>query len=189
MLALKKKRQKQAIAETEPVIPQATNDNKSSSVKRKKMVSQESKVTQESQIGAWSYVNNNQVEEEESKEKEEESKEYGDYDQQKDEEEEDYYYYQGEEEGEVHAKRARYNQVPQAQAQVPPPPPPPPGLPQNNEALSNLIMAWYYAGYYTGLYQVRLLLLKIALGIFNSIFFYFLGWKIDGKRSNAKKGF
>lgn len=147
-------KQKQAIAETEPVIPQATNDNKSSSVKRKKMVSQESKVTQESQIGAWSYVNNNQVEEEESKEKEEESKEYGDYDQQKDEEEEDYYYYQGEEEEEVHAKRARYNQVPpqpQPQAQVPPPPPP--GLPQNNEALSNLIMAWYYAGYYTGLYQ------------------------------------
>ncbi|KAF1797851.1 hypothetical protein V8B55DRAFT_1452068 [Mucor lusitanicus] len=41
----------------------------------------------------------------------------------------------------------------------PPPPPPPPQLPampsgsDNQEDLSNLMMAWYYCGYYTGLYQ------------------------------------
>jgi hypothetical protein len=36
------------------------------------------------------------------------------------------------------------------------PPVPPPALPQTgqDEALSNLMMAWYYSGYYTGLYQV-----------------------------------
>ncbi|KAI8875311.1 hypothetical protein K501DRAFT_337790 [Backusella circina FSU 941] len=35
------------------------------------------------------------------------------------------------------------------------PPPPLPTLPSNDEALSNLIMAWYYSGYYTGLYQAQ----------------------------------
>lgn len=39
------------------------------------------------------------------------------------------------------------------------PPPPPPNPPQasaaagEDEALSNLMMAWYYSGYYTGYYQ------------------------------------
>lgn len=152
-------RQKQPIAETNPVIPQATNNK--SSVKRKVVVSQEKEVTQESQIGAWSYVNNEEeekeeevvvVQEEEEEEEEEEdkeecitSKEYHDQQQ-----EEYQYYYQGDKES-TKAKKARYSHETQAQ---PPPPPPPPGLPQNNEALSNLIMSWYYAGYYTGLYQV-----------------------------------
>ncbi|KAL9537791.1 hypothetical protein MBANPS3_011465 [Mucor bainieri] len=37
-----------------------------------------------------------------------------------------------------------------------PAPPMPPSMPaQDNEAFSNLIMSWYYAGYYTGLYQSR----------------------------------
>ncbi|GAN04339.1 hypothetical protein MAM1_0061c03799 [Mucor ambiguus] len=44
-------------------------------------------------------------------------------------------------------------------AAAPPPPPAPPmplSMPaQDNEAFSNLIMSWYYAGYYTGLYQAR----------------------------------
>ncbi|KAI9486682.1 MAG: hypothetical protein EXX96DRAFT_550083 [Benjaminiella poitrasii] len=35
------------------------------------------------------------------------------------------------------------------------PPPVPPMMSQNDEALSNLIMSWYYAGYYTGLYQAN----------------------------------
>ncbi|KAG2186965.1 hypothetical protein INT44_003193 [Umbelopsis vinacea] len=42
---------------------------------------------------------------------------------------------------------------------APPPPPPPPmshpstNAPGEDEALSNLMMAWYYSGYYTGYYQ------------------------------------
>lgn len=38
--------------------------------------------------------------------------------------------------------------------------PPPPAIPSRGDAasdedLTNLLMAWYYSGYYTGLYQVR----------------------------------
>ncbi|KAK9761122.1 hypothetical protein K7432_014206 [Basidiobolus ranarum] len=38
-----------------------------------------------------------------------------------------------------------------------PPPPPPPAVSAftEDEALANLLMAWYYSGYYTGLYQAR----------------------------------
>lgn len=35
-------------------------------------------------------------------------------------------------------------------------PPVPPIMNRDDEGLSNLIMAWYYAGYYTGLYQVSI---------------------------------
>ncbi|KAI9357760.1 hypothetical protein BD770DRAFT_388273 [Pilaira anomala] len=33
--------------------------------------------------------------------------------------------------------------------------PPMPPMPSNQDDLSNLIMAWYYCGYYTGLYQAQ----------------------------------
>ncbi|KAI8141437.1 hypothetical protein BJV82DRAFT_619188 [Fennellomyces sp. T-0311] len=49
-------------------------------------------------------------------------------------------------------------QYPQT-ARPPPPPPPMPGMAGNgaaeDEAFSNLIMAWYYSGYYTGYYQAQ----------------------------------
>lgn len=51
-----------------------------------------------------------------------------------------------------------YHQDPHYTAAAPPPAPPPmpSSMPtQDNEAFSNLIMSWYYAGYYTGLYQAR----------------------------------
>ncbi|GAN01577.1 hypothetical protein MAM1_0009d01010 [Mucor ambiguus] len=50
---------------------------------------------------------------------------------------------------------------------APPPSPPLPAMPsgsQNQEDLSNLMMAWYYCGYYTGLYQVR----RPMIGLFET---------------------
>jgi hypothetical protein len=73
------------------------------------------------------------------------------------------------EEGEPDAQASWYqyqNAWPQqaydsnASSAPPPPPPPPPPMshpstnaPGEDEALSNLMMAWYYSGYYTGYYQ------------------------------------
>ncbi|KAG2229669.1 hypothetical protein INT48_008901 [Thamnidium elegans] len=88
-------------------------------------------ITQEAaQVGNWSVVEEEEEEiEKEEKEEEEEEKECI-----------------GEEEPSV--KKPRYN------PSVPAPAPPPP-VQQDNEALSNLMMAWYYAGYYTGVYQAN----------------------------------
>ncbi|KAL7332183.1 hypothetical protein PS15p_204263 [Mucor circinelloides] len=87
---------------------------------------------------------------------EEEQEEEQEEDEEEDEEEEEHIY-------ENTSKKARYQdnqqeyyyQHPQYAA-APAPPPMPPSMPtQDNEAFSNLIMSWYYAGYYTGLYQAR----------------------------------
>jgi Survival motor neuron protein (SMN) len=68
-------------------------------------------------------------------------------------------------EAEAHASWYQYpNNWPQQAydsnaSSAPPPPPPPPmshpstSAPGEDEALSNLMMAWYYSGYYTGYYQ------------------------------------
>ncbi|CAO3607769.1 unnamed protein product [Mucor hiemalis] len=52
------------------------------------------------------------------------------------------------------------SQIPPSQCEDQPPQssflPPMPQLPTSQEELSNLIMAWYYCGYYTGIYQVKL---------------------------------
>ncbi|KAI9265383.1 hypothetical protein EDC94DRAFT_54640 [Helicostylum pulchrum] len=105
------------------------------SVKRKQEITQEAAA----QVGNWSVVE----EEEEEIEKEEKQEEEEEMEEEEEEEKECI----GEEEPSV--KKPRYN--PSVPA-VPPPPPPP--VQQDNEALSNLMMAWYYAGYYTGVYQI-----------------------------------
>lgn len=56
-----------------------------------------------------------------------------------------------------------YNTQSNSQQEIPPPAaasqssflPPMPPLPTSQEELSNLIMAWYYCGYYTGIYQAQ----------------------------------
>ncbi|GAA5811022.1 hypothetical protein MFLAVUS_004451 [Mucor flavus] len=101
----------------------------------KQIETEPAKVSEAAQVGNWSVVE----EEEEEIEKEEK--------QEDEEEEEEEKECIGEEEPSV--KKPRYNpSVPAA------PPPPPPPVQQDNEALSNLMMAWYYAGYYTGVYQM-----------------------------------
>ncbi|KAG2195776.1 hypothetical protein INT47_005753 [Mucor saturninus] len=50
------------------------------------------------------------------------------------------------------SKKPRY-EPPLTSTTAPPAPPPPPPMTGQDEGLSNLMMAWYYAGYYTGLYQ------------------------------------
>ncbi|KAI8638477.1 hypothetical protein BD408DRAFT_446774, partial [Parasitella parasitica] len=67
-----------------------------------------------------------------------------------------YQYEYNQEEGSYNGHQSQYAQSFSTSALPPPPPPPLPPVPsQDNEALSNLIMAWYYAGYYTGLYQAK----------------------------------
>lgn len=96
------------------------------------------------------------LEEEQEEEQEEELEEELEEEQEEEEEEEEHVY-------ENTSKKAKYQdnqqeyyyQHPQYAA-APAPPPMPPSMPtQDNEAFSNLIMSWYYAGYYTGLYQAR----------------------------------
>ncbi|SAL96954.1 hypothetical protein [Absidia glauca] len=59
----------------------------------------------------------------------------------------DYYYY--------HNNNDYAYQQPQAAAPPPMPfAPPASASPEGNEAFTNMIMAWYYSGYYTGLYQI-----------------------------------
>ncbi|KAK4520088.1 signal recognition particle subunit [Mucor velutinosus] len=108
-----------------------------------------------------------QIEDEEEEEEEEE--EQNEEEQYKEEQHGDEQYEEEEQtEQEAHSyentsKKARYQeqyyyQDPHYAAAAPPAPAPPmpPSMPaQDNEAFSNLIMSWYYAGYYTGLYQAR----------------------------------
>ncbi|KAI8072201.1 uncharacterized protein B0P05DRAFT_549292 [Gilbertella persicaria] len=46
-----------------------------------------------------------------------------------------------------------YEQYYTDQSFMQPPPMPPPTTSEENELFSNVIMSWYYAGYYTALYQ------------------------------------
>lgn len=131
------------------------------SVKRKE-ITQEA----EAQVGNWSVVE----EEEEEIEKEEKQE-----DEEEEEEEEEEKECIGEEEPSV--KKPRYNpSVPVA------PPSPPPPVQQDNEALSNLMMAWYYAGYYTGVYQVNIILYNSVLNI------YLLYFRLITLNNTYKKG-
>lgn len=62
-------------------------------------------------------------------------------------------------EAESQATWEQYHNYWSHQGHATPAPPPPPAPPQQvsadgeDEALSNLMMAWYYSGYYTGYYQ------------------------------------
>ncbi|KAI7888084.1 uncharacterized protein EV154DRAFT_518629 [Mucor mucedo] len=51
------------------------------------------------------------------------------------------------------SKKPRYEPPLTSSTAPPAPAPPPPPMMGQDEGLSNLMMAWYYAGYYTGLYQ------------------------------------
>lgn len=131
-------------------------------------------VTQEAQVGNWSNVGEEVTEEETYVEDIYEEETYAKdlYEEETYEEEpskagmgnteeqlyteEPYYQEEGpveeerpssaEERGQGRRKKARYEYP----ASAPAPP-----LPEQDEGLSNMMMAWYYAGYYTGLYQVR----------------------------------
>lgn len=116
---------------------------------KRKATAVETTVTQESQIGEWSFVTKEEEEEEEQEEEEQVINEV--------EEEEEEGYHQEEYIGEPMPKKVRYqHQHPQQSLPQQAPMPTLPMMPQDNEGLSNLIMAWYYAGYYTGLYQVKI---------------------------------
>ncbi|RCH99182.1 hypothetical protein CU097_015521 [Rhizopus azygosporus] len=87
-----------------------------------------------------------QYEQEEEQYEQEEEEEYEQEKEQYDQEEEQY------DQGEQEKQAENINEQTQYDYSIPSPPPVSAG---DDDGLSNVIMAWYYAGYYTALYQSR----------------------------------
>jgi hypothetical protein len=135
-------------------------------------------VTQEAQVGNWSNVQDEEEDKEHTEEPvyteeplyTEEQPEEPLYTEEQTEEplyteEQTYTEEQSYVEEQPYAEEERYEEKGQGEGPQrkkpryhhPQAPPAPPVMPQD-EGLSNLMMAWYYAGYYTGLYQVSFFL-------------------------------